>query len=58
MGVVWIKPDRIRDLIGPGGKVIRAIQEATGAKIDIEDSGKVMVFTPDLEALERCTAMI
>ena len=58
VGVVWIKPDRIRDLIGPGGKVIRAIQEATGAKIDIEDSGKVMVFTPDLEALARCTAMI
>jgi polyribonucleotide nucleotidyltransferase len=58
VGVLWIKPDRIRDLIGPGGKVIRAIQDATGAKIDIEDSGKVMVFTPDLDALERCTAMI
>ena len=58
VGVVWIKPDRIRDLIGPGGKVIRAIQEATGAKIDIEDSGKVMVFSPDLDALDRCIAMI
>jgi polyribonucleotide nucleotidyltransferase len=57
-GVLWIKPDRIRDIIGPGGKVIRAIQEATGAKIDIEDNGRVMVFTPDLEALDRCKSMI
>jgi polyribonucleotide nucleotidyltransferase len=58
VGVLWIKPDRIRDIIGPGGKVIRAIQEATGAKIDIEDNGRVMVFTPDLEALDRCKSMI
>ena len=36
-----IKPDRIRDIIGPGGKVIRAIQETTGAKIDVEDYGEV-----------------
>jgi polyribonucleotide nucleotidyltransferase len=58
VGVLWIKPDRIRDVIGPGGKVIRAIQEATGAKIDIEDTGRVMVFTPDVGALERCKSMI
>jgi polyribonucleotide nucleotidyltransferase len=51
VGILWIKPDRIRDIIGPGGKVIRAIQEATGAKIDIEDTGRVMVFSPDVEAL-------
>jgi polyribonucleotide nucleotidyltransferase len=56
--VVWIKPDRIRDVIGPGGKVIRAIQDTTGAKIDIEDSGRVTVFSPDLDALSRARAMV
>ncbi len=44
--VIWIKPDRIRDVIGPGGRVIRAIQETTGAKIDVEDSGRVTLFSP------------
>ncbi len=58
VGILWIKPDRIRDVIGPGGKVIRAIQEATGAKVDLEDTGRVVVFSPDLDALERCKSMI
>jgi polyribonucleotide nucleotidyltransferase len=56
--VLWIKPDRIRDLIGPGGKVIRSIQETSGAKIDVEDSGRVMIFAPDGEALKRCQGMV
>ncbi|HTF34345.1 MAG TPA: polyribonucleotide nucleotidyltransferase [Myxococcota bacterium] len=56
--VIWIKPDRIRDVIGPGGRVIRAIQETTGAKIDIEDSGRVTIFSPDHDALERCRGMV
>ena len=38
---VMIPTDKIRELIGPGGKVIRGIVEATGVKIDVEDSGKV-----------------
>src|SRR5262249_34148952 len=58
MSALWIKPDRIRDVIGPGGRVIRAIQDATGAKIDIEDNGQVRVFAPNLEHLERARAMI
>jgi len=41
---IQIKPDRIRDIIGPGGKVIRAIQETTQTKIDVEDSGSVTIF--------------
>ena len=53
-----IKPDRIRDVIGPGGKVIRAIQETTGTKIDIEDTGEVTIFSPDGEAIERAEAMV
>ncbi len=53
-----IKPDRIRDVIGPGGKVIRAIQETTGTKIDIEDTGEVTIFSPDGDAIERAEAMV
>jgi polyribonucleotide nucleotidyltransferase len=56
--VLMIKPDRIRDIIGPGGKVIRAIQETTGAKIDVEDSGRVAVFGPDAAAVEQALAMV
>jgi polyribonucleotide nucleotidyltransferase len=58
MSGLWIKPDRIRDVIGPGGRVIRAIQEATGAKIDIEDNGQVRVFAPNADQLDRARAMI
>src|SRR5438093_1308059 len=42
-----IKPDRIRDLIGPGGKMIRGITEETGVKIDVEDDGTVYVASAD-----------
>jgi polyribonucleotide nucleotidyltransferase len=56
--VIFIKPDRIRDIIGPGGKVIRAIQETTGAKIDVEDSGRVAVFGPDAGAVSQAMAMV
>ena len=58
MEVIWIKPDRIRDIIGPGGKVIRAIQETTGAKIDVEDSGRVSVFAPNVESVNRAKGMV
>jgi polyribonucleotide nucleotidyltransferase len=56
--MITIKPDRIRDVIGPGGKVIRAIQDTTGTKIDIDDSGTVTIFSPDTDALERAEAMV
>jgi polyribonucleotide nucleotidyltransferase len=56
--VLFIKPDRIRDVIGPGGKVIRAIQETTQTKIDIEDSGQVTIFSPDGDALQRAQQMV
>jgi len=41
-----INPDKIRDLIGPGGKMIKAITAEYGVKIDVEDSGKVTIFAP------------
>jgi polyribonucleotide nucleotidyltransferase len=50
---IRIKPDRIRDLIGPGGKVIRGIVEETGAKIDVEDDGTVRVASADGPALQK-----
>jgi polyribonucleotide nucleotidyltransferase len=53
-----IPPDKIRDLIGPGGKVIRGIVEQTGVKIDVEDSGKVNVASSDQEAAKQALKMI
>ena len=58
METLLVKPDRIRDIIGPGGKVIRAIQETTGAKVDVEDSGMVTVFGPDGAAVKQAMAMV
>ncbi len=53
-----IPTDKIRDLIGPGGKVIRGIIEATGVKIDVDDSGRVNVASSDADGLERAIQMI
>ena len=53
-----IPTDKIRDLIGPGGKKIRAITEATGVKIDVMDDGKVHVFASDGKAAEQAFKMI
>ncbi len=55
---IEINPDKIRDVIGPGGKTIRRIQEETGAQIDIEDDGRVFLATVDSDAMERAVAMI
>jgi polyribonucleotide nucleotidyltransferase len=55
---VQISTDKIRDLIGPGGKVIRGIIEQTGVKIDVDDSGKVNVSSSDQEAASRALQMI
>jgi polyribonucleotide nucleotidyltransferase len=52
---IQINPDKIRDVIGPGGKMIRSIVADTGAKIDIEDSGRVVIMSPDGAA---CTKAI
>ncbi|HQD29799.1 polyribonucleotide nucleotidyltransferase [Acetivibrio saccincola] len=53
-----ISPDKIRDVIGPGGKMINRIIEETGVKIDIDDDGKVYVFSTETEACKRALAMI
>jgi polyribonucleotide nucleotidyltransferase len=53
-----IKPDKIRDVIGPGGKVIRGLVEDTGCKIDIEDDGTVLIASSDGAAMERAISAI
>lgn len=53
-----IDVDKIRDVIGPGGKVIQRIIADTGVKIDIEDDGKVFVATSDEEAGKRAISII
>ncbi|HSE49430.1 MAG TPA: polyribonucleotide nucleotidyltransferase [Terriglobales bacterium] len=55
---VTIPVDKIRELIGPGGKVVRGITEATGVKIDIEDSGLVKVASSDEASAQRALQMI
>ncbi|OPZ60628.1 MAG: Polyribonucleotide nucleotidyltransferase [Synergistetes bacterium ADurb.Bin520] len=55
---IQINPEKIRDIIGPGGKVIRNIVATTGAKVDVEDSGRVLVASADEGAVSRALAMI
>ncbi|MFT5040588.1 MAG: polyribonucleotide nucleotidyltransferase, partial [Hyphomicrobiaceae bacterium] len=56
--VIKINPDKIRDLIGPGGKVIRGIQEETGCKLDVSDDGTVAVASSDGTSLARAMDII
>ena len=53
-----VKPDKIREIIGPGGKVIRGIIEATGVKIDVEDDGTVRIASVDEEASRKAIEMV
>jgi polyribonucleotide nucleotidyltransferase len=62
MTVIKVDPEKIGAIIGPGGKVIRGIQEETGARIDIEDDGTVFVSAVDgtsaQKAVERISALV
>jgi polyribonucleotide nucleotidyltransferase len=53
-----IKQEKIRDVIGTGGKVIRGIVEQTGVKIDIEDSGLINIASPDGESAQKAIDII
>jgi len=55
---MFVNPEIIRLIIGPGGKNIKAITAATGASIDIEDSGRISLFAPTLEALNQAREMV
>ena len=53
-----IDPDKIRDVIGPGGKMINKIIAETGVKIDIEEDGRVYILTPDAAAAQKALKII
>jgi polyribonucleotide nucleotidyltransferase len=55
---IRINPDKIRDIIGPGGKTIRDIVARTGAKIDVEDDGTVKIFAIGKDSGDRAKAII
>jgi polyribonucleotide nucleotidyltransferase len=53
-----IKPDKIREVIGPQGKIIRGIQDETGVKINVEDNGQIQIFATDSESAAKAAAKI
>jgi polyribonucleotide nucleotidyltransferase len=58
MLVLQINPEKIKDVIGPGGKIINKIIADTGVKIDIENDGRVFIASPDGEGAEKAKAMV
>jgi polyribonucleotide nucleotidyltransferase len=55
---IQINPDKIRDIIGPGGKIINKITAETGTKIDIEQDGRVQIASANEDAARRASQMI
>ncbi len=55
---LFINPEKVSEVIGPAGKVIKKIIAATKAKIDIEEEGKIIIASTDMEAAERAKEMI
>ena len=55
---IWVKTDKIRDVIGSGGKNIRSVTEATGVSIDIDDTGKINIASTNKEACDLAIKMI
>jgi polyribonucleotide nucleotidyltransferase len=53
-----INKEKIRDIIGPGGKTIRSIVEETGCEVEVENDGRVIIASPDAEAAKRAIKMI
>jgi polyribonucleotide nucleotidyltransferase len=56
--VMNIDPEKIRDLIGPGGKTIKGIIQKTGVKMNVEDSGEVYISAPEQETLDEAISMV
>ena len=56
--VITINPDKIRDVIGPGGKMIKQIVATTGVKIDVEDDGRIHISSPDQKAADEAIRII
>ncbi|MCY4261913.1 MAG: polyribonucleotide nucleotidyltransferase [Candidatus Dadabacteria bacterium] len=58
MLTIQLKPEKVKVVIGSGGKTIKKIVEETGAKIDIQDDGLVKIFSPDYEACKKAESYI
>jgi len=56
--ILTINPEKISEVIGPAGKIVKKIISLTGAKIDIEDDGKIIIASTDMNAAERAKQMI
>jgi polyribonucleotide nucleotidyltransferase len=56
--IIEIKPDKIKDIIGPGGKNIKAIQVETESRLEVEDSGKVTIYAPNIEKAEQAAQAV
>jgi len=55
---IMIDPEKIGDVIGPGGKIVREIQDVCGVQVDIEDSGRVLITSMDKKNAERAEKMV
>ena len=55
---IKINPEKIKDVIGPGGKVIKGIIADTGVKMDVDDSGTVNIFSSDAEAADKALQIV
>ena len=55
---IQVNPDKIRDIIGPGGKMIRSIQDRTGTRVKVDDSGRVEVASTDQTAADKAINII
>ncbi|MDR0622277.1 MAG: polyribonucleotide nucleotidyltransferase [Deltaproteobacteria bacterium] len=55
---IEIKPEKIKDIIGPGGKNIKSIQLETDSRLEVEDSGKVTIYAPNAEKAEAAVAAV
>jgi polyribonucleotide nucleotidyltransferase len=55
---IQIKPEKIKDVIGPGGRIIKSIVEETGAKVEVENDGSVLIASTNKEKIEKATEII
>ena len=55
---IKINPDKVRDIIGPGGKVIKGIVADTGCQVDVNDEGEVKIFSSNMESLKSAIGMV
>jgi polyribonucleotide nucleotidyltransferase len=56
--IIFVNPEKVGEVIGPAGKTIKRIISTTGAKIDVEESGKICIASPDMTAAEKARDMI